>query len=141
MIALQQVHFRQAPSAEAPRVVTMWRGGRGMPLTWIRSQPAQNGFIYAQRQELDYNQNPPKLMEQVEGWVPAVSVTRQQRRHYFQIGLKSADTPERWVVKGDHGQEWSLYWTPLDPRPQLLGWQNDWLAHVIDELHTNHSLT
>lgn len=134
VIALKKVTLRQNPAPDADPIPSLWSGGRGMPFNRVEAKAPQNRFIYVARREIDHNQTPPKLIQEFQCWSPAKLVTRQQRRHYFQIRLHENDTPEQWIIEGDYQHHWRLYWTPLEPRPQLMGWQNDWLAHVWDTL-------
>jgi 8-oxo-dGTP pyrophosphatase MutT (NUDIX family) len=94
--------------------------------------PAEGNFAHIAYEELDNNNDPPTIKIYQAGYVRTSVLGTGTERHFFHL-TTTADTPETWQASTD-GHTFQLYWTPLIPRPHLIGQQDDWLANVYDDL-------
>ncbi len=60
------------------------------------------------------------------GWLPLPNVTSTIERHLFHL-TSTISTAERWEVKAEPVQPYTLYWVPLKVGIRLLGQQQEWL--------------
>jgi 8-oxo-dGTP pyrophosphatase MutT (NUDIX family) len=102
---------------------------------WVRYLgPAEGNFAHIAYEELDNESDPPASRIYESGYVRTSVLGTGTERHHFHL-TTPAETPETWPVSTDN-HTFQLYWTPLIPRPRLIGQQDDWLVSVYDELLT-----
>jgi len=87
------------------------------------------GFTHINYEEYDLNQETPKLIEKVDGWLPSEFLTHEIQRHYYRIRVLE-ETQEIWSHFADRGLTFHLRWVPLDPKPNLIGGQIKWLDYL-----------
>lgn len=89
------------------------------------------GFTHIRSREMDMKQNPPKQINEVDGWLPSEFLTQEIRRHFYLLQAEGENRIE-WRHTGDQGHVFTLRWVPLQPRPVLTGEQNDWWHYFAD---------
>lgn len=87
------------------------------------------GFTHVKYTEYDLNQDPPVLLSELEGWLPADALTREIRRHFYLLKVEE-DTPEYWKVESDRGNVFQCYWVDVNAVPDLIGEQAEWLQQL-----------
>lgn len=91
-----------------------------------------DGFAAIVTDPLDFGQDPPVRLSQVRGYVRASLLSRQVIRHLFHL-TTTEETAAAWE-RFDDGLNFSLFWTPLYPRPELNPFQSRWLEQVYEQL-------
>lgn len=99
---------------------------RGM---WVNVFERKVSFTHINYEEFNFNVSPPKLLEKVDGWLPSEFLTHEFARHFYLVRALE-DTQESWSQPSDRGIIFRLRWTALNPRPILMGVQNQWLSHL-----------
>lgn len=126
--------LRQAPAADAEEVVPEEVLGnelrRGLP---VRLERQQEEWACVYLEEFNLEVEPPRIIRSVGGWVPGNVLSRSVRRSFFQVHLCD-ETPERWEQFAEGQYTFYLYWQPLEPMPQLVGFQQTWLTRFYDAL-------
>ncbi len=105
--------------------------------SWVRvigeeTDGNRGRYAHVCYEEFDLNQAPPQLHRSATGWLRSTVLTRQLERHFFHL-TPTAPTPENWSVFVDN-HTFQLYWTPLNPKPQLVQGQQEWLDAYYDKL-------
>lgn len=129
----QRIIVRGTKIFDAP---TFDASGTGFHLKrglWVRYLgPAEGNFAHIAYEEVDHHSDQPGFLVYEAGYVRNSVLGTGTERHHFHL-TTTAETPESWPVTTDN-HTFQLYWTPLIPRPRLIGQQDDWLASVYDEL-------
>lgn len=131
-LLLQLSKLFDAPAFDASSLdFTLARG------SWVRvigeEKDANHGrYLHVCYEELDLNQTPPQLHLSVSGWLRSSVLTRQLERHFFHL-TPTGSTPENWSIFVDN-HTFQLYWTPLNPKPQLVQGQQEWLDAYYEKL-------
>jgi len=99
---------------------------RGM---WVKIFERKVGFTHINYEEIDLNQQPLKILEKVDGWLPSEFLTHELTRHFYLVRVLE-DSPENWQIKSDRGNIFRLFWVPLNPKPALIDDQNSWLDYL-----------
>ena len=123
-ILLKPVRFYAWPVQRAARVGPLHTRGVRVELVERKA-----GFIRVRDRDVDINQTPPKELSKVEGWLPAELLTHQIKRHFYLVNVLEK-TKTNWRQTSDMGHIFQLEWLPLDPRPDLIGEQSDWLNYL-----------
>lgn len=89
-------------------------------------------FAQVAFEEYDLGQTPPTLVFYQEGYVRRSLLTRSVLRHFYHLTL-THDTPTEWDQWAD-GHLFHCYWSPLQPIPQLVWSQQDWLTFAYPSL-------
>jgi len=107
---------------------------RAHPLECLR---AEDG--YRQVSYIEYDQFPAQnyITYQITGWVPAETLTRQLRRHFYHL-VFTGDSAETWRVPIDH-HLFEPFWAPLTHLPPLVEPQQQWLEYVQEQLQYRFS--
>lgn len=93
----------------------------------------ENNFVQVSYSETDQRPNPQYISYQITGWVPADTLTRTRRRHFYHLTYRGAAS-ERWQVQTD-GHTFTLFWASLNALPSLIPPQDTWLAYLKDDSH------
>lgn len=104
---------------------------RGMTLTATGQH--QNGYTQVTYQEYDQYPHPTAITLHIAGWLPDAIITRHKRRTLLALTCHEA-TPPRWSLTSDGDRIFAPFWTPLAPKPELVGGQNAWLDLVYAQL-------
>ncbi len=128
---LESTSMRVAPSPDAPLVDA--RVSRGMTVTWLGEA---DGFAHVARLEWDADQEPPVIVDERRGWVPAAILGTRLVRHFYHA-VATTPTHDQWSRHTmDAAAPFRLYWVPLVPRPRLVTGQDEWLdtwcTHLCD---------
>lgn len=91
----------------------------------MQTQERKVGFTHVKYNEYDFNQKPPLLLSELEGWLPSEVLTREYRRHFYLLKAEE-ETPDNWKIESDKGNILQFYWVDMDPIPALMGEQADW---------------
>lgn len=89
-------------------------------------------FAHVAFEEYDLGQTPPALVFYQEGYVRRSLLTRSVLRHFYHL-TPTHDTPAEWEQRAD-GHLFHCYWSPLQPMPQLVWSQQDWLVFAYPSL-------
>jgi 8-oxo-dGTP pyrophosphatase MutT (NUDIX family) len=131
-LLLQLSKLFDAPAFDASSLdFTLTRG------SWVRvigeEKDGNRGrYMHVCYEEFDLNQTPPQLHRSVKGWLRSSVLTNQLERHFFHL-ITTGPTLENWYVFVDN-HTFQLYWTPLNPKPQLVQGQQEWLDSYHDKL-------
>jgi 8-oxo-dGTP pyrophosphatase MutT (NUDIX family) len=87
------------------------------------------GFTHINFEEYDLNREPAKRLETLDGWLPSEFLTREIRRHYYEVRVLE-ETRETWSQIADQNLTFQLKWAPLNPKPALYGEQSLWLNYL-----------
>ena len=93
----------------------------------------QKDFTHISYIEYDKHPNPTCIRYNITGWVPNENLSEQKKRHFF-LGSTREETADAWELKSDRGHIFSLYWTPLSPKPNIISPQDKWLDFVYREI-------
>jgi len=88
----------------------------------------QNGYAEVLFEDIDHHADPPRPFRPQQGWVRRSLLSRHIHRYQYWLACDFA-TPENWPVAVD-GHIFDLFWTPLQPAPDLVWPQDEWLAAV-----------
>lgn len=111
--------------------VVSWRLGRIMVDVVDRDQGWAR-VVYTERDH-DALDGQGITVARLEGWVPADLLAPQQARAFFHF-RSTRPTPERWSQQAEPEHVFDLSWHPLDPPPNLIAGQAEWLAEFRDRL-------
>ncbi len=123
-VLLKPVRFYGWPAQRAARVGPLFTRGCRVELVERKA-----GFMRVMYKDVDFNQNPPKELSKVEGWLPGELLTREIKRHFYLVHVLEK-TKTSWTQNSDMGHIFQLEWVPLDPKPDLIGEQADWLNYL-----------
>jgi 8-oxo-dGTP pyrophosphatase MutT (NUDIX family) len=87
------------------------------------------GFTHIKCMDYDFNKEPAELLEAVEGWIPSEMLTHEVIRHFFTVRVNE-DTAPSWSQLSDRGLTFKLRWQALNPEPDLIEPQAEWLKHL-----------
>ena len=88
---------------------------RGSQIKHLRDY---GSFAHVAYEEYDYNQEPPKLLIEYDGYVRRSSLTQQMIRHFYHLPTHSP-TDATWTIRAD-GHLFQCFWVRLQPKPTLL---------------------
>jgi 8-oxo-dGTP pyrophosphatase MutT (NUDIX family) len=99
----------------------------------VRLEREQGACVQVSYEEWDDPQGASSPVSyRITGWVPAATLARGRRRHFFL--LRYADpTPANWPVETDD-HHFVLFWARLDALPAIVPQQAGWLAMLPAEL-------
>lgn len=70
----------------------------------------------------------------MDGWIPLDELWRVRQRHFYHIEHE-APTPDAWEHRPEEEDMlFALFWTPLDPVPDIVRGQDAWLARYLPDL-------
>lgn len=126
-ILLSSTRFYAWPAQSARREGPLFtRGFR------VNAFERKAGFAHVIYKEMDFNKTPPTLLWEKEGWLPSEMLTREMKRHFYQIEVLE-ETLDVWEQPADFGYTFRLEWLPVVPRPIFIGEQNTWLDYYKGE--------
>lgn len=120
-ILVKPARFHGWPAPAAKRVGPLLTRGIRVQVT-----ERKGGFAHVIYEEMDLNQNPPKLLWDSKGWLPPEFLTREIQRSFFILNVHET-TPNTWSQLADMGYTYQLEWLPVNPKPELIGEQGGWL--------------
>jgi 8-oxo-dGTP pyrophosphatase MutT (NUDIX family) len=127
-LVLGQTPLWVGPVADALRLnFTLSRG------SWVKVTQQAGDFSEVVWEEYDLNAAEPAILARLSAWLPSKLLTDRLERHFFHL-TPTIPTPETWEIRSDGGRLFQLYWTPLDPKPQLVAGQNEWLDFSYERL-------
>jgi ADP-ribose pyrophosphatase YjhB (NUDIX family) len=107
--------------------------GHGLQRGAIVRVEGQAGKFSAVTYEwLDLDHDPPMRRGPFSGYVRRSLLTDRLERHFFHL-VGGASTADTWPISTD-GHIFQLFWTPLEPQPQLNPYQSRWLATLYPDL-------
>ena len=80
----------------------------------------------------DFNVDPPIALKSVEGWVRRDHVATTLKRHFVWLEARN-DGRECWKSCAD-GHTFVVEWVPLNPKPELVKGQDEWLDQHYEAL-------
>lgn len=128
VVTTQPVRLLSAPAPDALPFAHQF--GRGVSLA--TTGRVENGFLEILYREFDQLPEPTEIRLEIQGWVMETAVSQQKKRHYYWLTCDQ-ETPDRWTQQTD-GHEFTLFWTPLTPKPTLVSPQDRWLEDVYLQL-------
>lgn len=118
--------LRKGPSPSAPVLEPAFPRAH-----WCRVVAEVGAFSEIAYEELDLNVTPARVLMLFSGWVESDAIAERVERHFFHLEALGP-TEERWVQEAEYRFE--CYWTPLEPKPQLVRVQDGWLESVYAAL-------
>lgn len=114
------------PAHTAQRIGPLFT--RGFQVSTFEKKVA---FTHIHYVESDLNQTPHEKLWEVDGWLPSEYLTREVVRHFYLLACDQ-DTENSWPVTAEEGITFLLQWAGLQPRPELIAPQRDWLHYLGD---------
>jgi ADP-ribose pyrophosphatase YjhB (NUDIX family) len=118
--------LRKGPNLNAPLLEAEFPRGY-----WCSVVDREGAFSQVVYEDLDLNVQPARVITRYSGWVESDAIAERVERHFFRFEPRGP-TKERWVQLAE--QRFECYWTPLAPKPALVGGQQGWLDGVYDAL-------
>ena len=121
-----QLFTAPAPDAAPISDWILYRGG------YARLLQEQSDYAEILFQEWNRRVEPPQIVRQEQGWLRRELLTPTIHRYQYWLAC-DFETPENWPTAVD-GHIFDLFWTPLQPAPDLVRPQDEWLTAVYDEI-------
>ena len=103
---------------------------RGWPVLLDGANPGERMDI---RHEVwDWDERPPRLLEQRLATAPHTSLTQRVRRHFYLLDTLE-ERSEPWRQSSDRST-WQVRWAPLEETLRLAGEQDRWLKILLQYL-------
>lgn len=127
-VLMQATLLFKEPARTAP-TIDLWLG-RGW---WVTVHQRRSDWSQVTYEDYDFTVSPPALISKTAGWLPTQLLATRVVRHFFHLET-TTPTPDTWEHVAEDRYTFRFHWLPLEPRPQLVQGQNEWLELVYDRL-------